>query len=206
MLTRFCWPPPFTTTSDARDIDNWMIVAGEKSPMYSIIKSSKLTHQQAIFLRPALESVFIIISSLNVRNINMLPLFQAGRDPSPPMHHQLTNLDSSNANNGGAATPSPNGPNASSKPLIPAGMLAGYPGPGGQTGSAGGPCFTGSGPIQLWQFLLELLTDKTCQHFIAWTGDGWEFKMTDPDEVARRWGIRKNKPKMNYEKLSRGLR
>lgn len=67
-----------------------------------------------------------------------------------------------------------------------------------------GPCFTGSGPIQLWQFLLELLTDKTCQAFISWTGDGWEFKLTDPDEVARRWGIRKNKPKMNYEKLSRG--
>lgn len=65
---------------------------------------------------------------------------------------------------------------------------------------------TGSGPIQLWQFLLELLTDKSCQAFISWTGDGWEFKLTDPDEVARRWGIRKNKPKMNYEKLSRGLR
>ena len=75
-----------------------------------------------------------------------------------------------------------------------------------QAASGQGPCFTGSGPIQLWQFLLELLTDKTCQHFIAWTGDGWEFKMMDPDEVARRWGIRKNKPKMNYEKLSRGLR
>ena len=68
------------------------------------------------------------------------------------------------------------------------------------------PCFTGSGPIHLWQFLLELLTDKTCQSFICWTGDGWEFKMIDPDEVARRWGNRKNKPKMNYEKLSRGLR
>lgn len=64
----------------------------------------------------------------------------------------------------------------------------------------------GSGPIQLWQFLLELLTDKTCQHIISWTGDGWEFKLSDPDEVARRWGKRKNKPKMNYEKLSRGLR
>ncbi|CAG2161881.1 unnamed protein product [Oppiella nova] len=64
----------------------------------------------------------------------------------------------------------------------------------------------GSGPIQLWQFLLELLTDKNCQNFISWTGDGWEFKLTDPDEVARRWGVRKNKPKMNYEKLSRGLR
>lgn len=30
--------------------------------------------------------------------------------------------------------------------------------------------------------------------------------MTEPDEVAKRWGLRKNKPKMNYEKLSRGLR
>ncbi|KAL1130371.1 hypothetical protein AAG570_013309, partial [Ranatra chinensis] len=74
------------------------------------------------------------------------------------------------------------------------------------TYSGAGPCFTGSGPIQLWQFLLELLTDKSCQGFISWTGDGWEFKLTDPDEVARRWGVRKNKPKMNYEKLSRGLR
>ncbi|BFZ14314.1 hypothetical protein BsWGS_17353 [Bradybaena similaris] len=79
----------------------------------------------------------------------------------------------------------------SGKPVIQAAMLAGY---------------SGSGPIQLWQFLLEQLTDRTCQHFISWTGDGWEFKLSDPDEVARRWGIRKNKPKMNYEKLSRGLR
>ncbi|KAL9894623.1 ETS-like protein pointed isoform X2 [Glossina fuscipes] len=77
---------------------------------------------------------------------------------------------------------------------------------GGYTTQGGVPCFQGSGPIQLWQFLLELLMDKTCQGFISWTGDGWEFKLTDPDEVARRWGIRKNKPKMNYEKLSRGLR
>jgi len=65
---------------------------------------------------------------------------------------------------------------------------------------------TGSGPIQLWQFLLELLTDRDCQNCIAWTGREWEFKLIDPEEVARRWGSRKNKPKMNYEKLSRGLR
>ncbi|XP_051800202.1 protein C-ets-2-like [Acanthochromis polyacanthus] len=75
--------------------------------------------------------------------------------------------------------------------VIPAAILAGY---------------TGSGPIQLWQFLLELLTDRSCQSCISWTGDGWEFKLTDPDEVALLWGRRKNKPKMNYEKLSRGLR
>ncbi|KAJ8289725.1 hypothetical protein GJAV_G00004560 [Gymnothorax javanicus] len=66
--------------------------------------------------------------------------------------------------------------------------------------------YTGSGPIQLWQFLLQLLLDSTCQSFISWTGDGWEFKMSDPTEVAKRWGQCKNKPKMNYEKLSRGLR
>ncbi|XP_074518430.1 protein c-ets-2-A-like [Halichoeres trimaculatus] len=78
-----------------------------------------------------------------------------------------------------------------SRAVIPAAVLAGY---------------TGSGPIQLWQFLLELLTDRSCQSCISWTGDGWEFKLTDPDEVALLWGRRKNKPKMNYEKLSRGLR
>ncbi|CAB1352960.1 unnamed protein product [Coregonus sp. 'balchen'] len=65
---------------------------------------------------------------------------------------------------------------------------------------------TGGGPIQLWQFLLELLNDTSCQSVISWTGDGWEFKFTDPDKEARRWGRRKNKPKINYEKLSRGLR
>ena len=30
--------------------------------------------------------------------------------------------------------------------------------------------------------------------------------MADPDEVARKWGERKNKPNMNYDKLSRALR
>jgi len=64
----------------------------------------------------------------------------------------------------------------------------------------------GSGQIQLWQFLLELLADPGNATFIAWEGNNGEFKLTDPDEVARRWGERKNKPNMNYDKLSRALR
>ncbi|KAJ8266633.1 hypothetical protein GJAV_G00132840 [Gymnothorax javanicus] len=64
----------------------------------------------------------------------------------------------------------------------------------------------GSGQIQLWQFLLELLSDAANAGCITWEGTSGEFKMTDPDEVARRWGERKSKPNMNYDKLSRALR
>jgi len=65
---------------------------------------------------------------------------------------------------------------------------------------------TGSGQIQLWQFLLELLSDSNNATIITWEGTNGEFKMTDPDEVAKRWGERKSKPNMNYDKLSRALR
>lgn len=64
----------------------------------------------------------------------------------------------------------------------------------------------GSGQIQLWQFLLELLADSNNVNCITWEGTNGEFKLTDPDEVARRWGERKSKPNMNYDKLSRALR
>ncbi|NWV39081.1 FLI1 factor, partial [Grantiella picta] len=64
----------------------------------------------------------------------------------------------------------------------------------------------GDGQIQLWQFLLELLSDSSNSNCITWEGTNGEFKMTDPDEVARRWGERKSKPNMNYDKLSRALR
>lgn len=66
--------------------------------------------------------------------------------------------------------------------------------------------FTGSGQIQLWQFLLELLSDSSNANSITWEGTNGEFKLVDPDEVARRWGERKSKPNMNYDKLSRALR
>ena len=64
--------------------------------------------------------------------------------------------------------PPPNGGGASS-----------HPPPQQPSASAVGQ----SGPIQLWQFLLELLSDKSARRCISWTGNNWEFKMSDPDEV-----------------------
>jgi len=63
-----------------------------------------------------------------------------------------------------------------------------------------------NGQVQLWQFLLEMLTDKAQRDVIHWIGDQGEFKLENPEMVARLWGTRKNKPNMNYEKLSRALR
>ncbi|XP_066566170.1 ETS domain-containing protein Elk-1 [Amia ocellicauda] len=60
--------------------------------------------------------------------------------------------------------------------------------------------------ITLWQFLLHLLEDQTQQHLISWTSSDGEFKLLDAEEVARLWGLRKNKTNMNYDKLSRALR
>uniref|UniRef100_A0A0N4ZSL9 ETS domain-containing protein n=1 Tax=Parastrongyloides trichosuri TaxID=131310 RepID=A0A0N4ZSL9_PARTI len=61
--------------------------------------------------------------------------------------------------------------------------------------------------IQLWQFLKELLENKEYSQYIEWTNkNDKEFKFNDPEGVARLWGARKRKSKMNYEKLSRALR
>ncbi|XP_037541008.1 ETS domain-containing protein Elk-1 [Nematolebias whitei] len=60
--------------------------------------------------------------------------------------------------------------------------------------------------ITLWQFLLHLLEDQQQRHLISWTGEDGEFKLIDAEEVARLWGLRKNKHNMNYDKLSRALR
>ena len=61
--------------------------------------------------------------------------------------------------------------------------------------------------IQLWQFILELLFEKNpptpC---VTWEGTTGQFRITDPDEVARRWGERKKRPNMNYDKMSRAIR
>lgn len=60
--------------------------------------------------------------------------------------------------------------------------------------------------IQLWEFLLELLTDVKYHNFIQWTGVKDEFKLLDAGMVAQLWGQRKLNQTMNYDKLARGLR
>ncbi|XP_062499972.1 uncharacterized protein LOC134177220 isoform X2 [Corticium candelabrum] len=64
-----------------------------------------------------------------------------------------------------------------------------------------------SGAPLLWQFLLNLLESEQANNLITWTNRcALEFKILDPSEVAKRWGKIKNRPAMNYEKLSRSLR
>lgn len=41
-----------------------------------------------------------------------------------------------------------------------------------------------AGPIQLWQFLLELLQDEARSSCIRWTGNSLEFQLCDPKEVG----------------------
>lgn len=60
--------------------------------------------------------------------------------------------------------------------------------------------------VNLWRFLLELLTDKAYYDVIRWVNDNGEFHIVRPDTVARLWGEKKQKSNMTYEKLSRALR
>uniref|UniRef100_A0A3P8TQZ5 SAM pointed domain-containing Ets transcription factor n=1 Tax=Amphiprion percula TaxID=161767 RepID=A0A3P8TQZ5_AMPPE len=63
-------------------------------------------------------------------------------------------------------------------------------------------------PIHLWQFLQELLLKpRNYSRCIRWLNkEKGIFKIEDSAHVARLWGIRKNRPAMNYDKLSRSIR
>ena len=62
--------------------------------------------------------------------------------------------------------------------------------------------------IMLWQFLKELLLQPEsysgCIHWLD--REKGVFKIVDSVRVATLWGQRKNRPAMNYDKLSRSLR
>ncbi|KAF7666991.1 hypothetical protein LDENG_00084360 [Lucifuga dentata] len=69
-------------------------------------------------------------------------------------------------------------------------------------------CSYPSQPIHLWQFLRELLLKPhNYSRCIRWINkEKGIFKIEDSAHVARLWGIRKNRPAMNYDKLSRSIR
>lgn len=65
-----------------------------------------------------------------------------------------------------------------------------------------------SSHIHLWQFLKELLASPQIHGTaIRWLDRSKGiFKIEDSVRVARLWGRRKNRPAMNYDKLSRSIR
>lgn len=67
---------------------------------------------------------------------------------------------------------------------------------------------SGRGATQLWQFLLSLLDGRGDRgSLVEWTNRALlEFRLLDPEAVAAEWGRIKNRPCMNYDKLSRSLR
>ena len=72
---------------------------------------------------------------------------------------------------------------------------------------APGPIRGSSSNIHLWQFVKELLNQPQHSGCIHWVDrDQGIFKIVDSVRVAELWGKRKNRPAMNFDKLSRSLR
>jgi SAM pointed domain-containing ETS transcription factor len=67
---------------------------------------------------------------------------------------------------------------------------------------------TNGSHTHLWQFLKELLSKPAlCGSAIRWVDRSKGiFKIEDSVRVAKLWGRRKNRPAMNYDKLSRSIR
>lgn len=76
------------------------------------------------------------------------------------------------------------------------------------TVATSGKVKSGSTHIHLWQFLKELLASPHIHgSAIRWLDrSNGVFKIEDSVRVARLWGKRKNRPAMNYDKLSRSIR
>eukprot|EP00116_Pleurobrachia_bachei_P007198 sb/3467460/ len=56
----------------------------------------------------------------------------------------------------------------------------------------------------LWQFLMRLLQSRA--DVVHWTGKDLEFRIVNKEEIARQWGLIKNRERMNFDKFSRALR
>lgn len=61
--------------------------------------------------------------------------------------------------------------------------------------------------VHLWEFLLELLATEKCSTVITWTRkEHREFRIQNPQLLAKKWGAFKKKGELSYENLSRSLR
>ena len=61
--------------------------------------------------------------------------------------------------------------------------------------------------MQLWQYILSLLVSSPSERVVEWTRERkYEFRILEPDKLAKLWGALKKKPAMNFQKLARGLR
>lgn len=61
------------------------------------------------------------------------------------------------------------------------------------------------GKAQLWHFLLERLSDFN-NSIIRWEGNYGEFRILDPEKLAKLWGEKSSRPKMSYQTMSRAMR
>lgn len=60
--------------------------------------------------------------------------------------------------------------------------------------------------VEIWQFLLSLLTDCEYQNVIEWVDNDGTFKIIKPETVSVMWGLIKNNWRMDYNKMAAALR
>lgn len=60
--------------------------------------------------------------------------------------------------------------------------------------------------IEIWQFLLNLLSDSEYQNVIEWIDNDGTFKIIKPNTVSIMWGLVKNNWRMDSNKMAAALR
>jgi len=60
--------------------------------------------------------------------------------------------------------------------------------------------------VEIWRFLLDLLTDCAYTKVIEWVDNEGTFKIIKPNTVSIMWGLMKNNWRMNYAKMAAALR